>query len=152
YDSAVLTASGPVAAGWISVDVKSYVAGDGDYSFALVGTSSTLLSFASKEAGAATAPQLVVQTDGGSGEDPVVVAAGDIACDTTDSSYNNGLGTSYACRERATSDLFAPAPPAAVLTLGDNQYDVGDYAKYLASFDPSWGRAKSLIHPAPGNH
>jgi acid phosphatase type 7 len=41
---------------------------------------------------------------------------------------------------------------AAVLVLGDNQYETGALADYLASYDPTWGRVKSITHPAPGNH
>jgi hypothetical protein len=42
--------------------------------------------------------------------------------------------------------------PDAVLTLGDNQYENGEYANFLTRFDPSWGRLKAKIHPAVGNH
>jgi hypothetical protein len=41
---------------------------------------------------------------------------------------------------------------SAVLTLGDDQYDCGGYNAFLQSYDPSWGRVKSLTHPVPGNH
>jgi Ca2+-binding RTX toxin-like protein len=40
----------------------------------------------------------------------------------------------------------------AVLTVGDNQYHVGSLADFNASFDPSWGRVKPIIHPAVGDH
>jgi hypothetical protein len=53
--------------------------------------------------------------------DPVIVAAGDIACDPTNSSFNGGLGSSSSCRMKYTSDLIDPGV-AAVLLLGDNQY------------------------------
>jgi hypothetical protein len=42
--------------------------------------------------------------------------------------------------------------PTAVLTLGDNQYEDNTLTKYQQSFDPTWGREKSIIHPAIGNH
>jgi len=87
-----------------------------------------------------------------SGSDPVVAAAGDIACDPTSSLFNTGLGTSSACRQKWVSDLLLSMAPKAVLTLGDNQYESNTYAQFLASFDPSWGRVKSLIHPGIGNH
>ena len=45
--------------------------------------------------------------------DPVVAAAGDIACDPTSSSFNNGLGTSSSCRQKYTSDLLVGAELAA---------------------------------------
>jgi hypothetical protein len=83
---------------------------------------------------------------------PVVAAAGDIACDPSDDSYDHGRGTSTACRQLATSDLLVRGHYSLVLTLGDNQYEDGSYAKYLASYAPSWGRVKRSTRPSPGNH
>lgn len=82
----------------------------------------------------------------------LIAAAGDIACDPGDANYNGGAGTATACRMAATSDLLLSLAPAAVLTLGDNQYENGALAKYDASYDPSWGRLKAITHPVPGNH
>ena len=84
--------------------------------------------------------------------DPVIAAAGDIACDPASSSFNGGLGTSGSCRERYTSDQLVNAGLAAVLTLGDNQYEVGSLAQYQGSYNLSWGRVKSITRPAVGNH
>ena len=84
--------------------------------------------------------------------DPLVAAAGDIACDTASEFFNGGAGTEGHCRQRNTSDLLVQAAPTAVLTLGDNQYHVGSLSDFNASFDPSWGRLKPIIHPAVGNH
>src|SRR5205085_8688101 len=63
-----------------------------------------------------------------SGSDPVVLAAGDIACEPTDASYNGGAGTAGACQQRATATELLGA--AAVLPLGDTQY----YAATLSQF------------------
>jgi PKD repeat protein len=82
----------------------------------------------------------------------VIAAAGDIACDPASPSYNGGAGTSTQCRQRYTSDLLVNAGVTAVLTLGDNQYEDGAYEKFLASYEPSWGRVKAMTYPAPGNH
>lgn len=84
--------------------------------------------------------------------DPVIAAAGDIACDPADSNYNAGAGTQTACHMKATSDLLLEINPVAVLTLGDNQYEVATLDEFKQSFDPTWGRLKSIIHPAVGNH
>jgi hypothetical protein len=84
--------------------------------------------------------------------DPVVAAAGDIACDPTNSNYNGGLGTSSNCRQKYTSDLLVGASPSAVLPLGDNQNYCGSLAAYQQAYDPTWGRVKSISHPAVGNH
>jgi hypothetical protein len=84
--------------------------------------------------------------------DPVIAAAGDIACDTTSEWFNGGLGRDGRCQQRATSDLLVNGGLSAVLTLGDSQYHVGSLEDYQASFDPTWGRVKSIIRPIPGDH
>ncbi len=85
--------------------------------------------------------------------DPVIAAAGDIACDPTDSGFNGGNGSSSKCAEQATSDLVLANPSiAAVLALGDNQYGCGGYTAFQQSFAPTWGRFLAKIHPVAGNH
>ena len=84
--------------------------------------------------------------------DPVIAAAGDIACDPATTAFNNGLGTSNACRQKYTSDLLVSMAPSAVLDLGDNQYYCGGYQAFVTSYDLSWGRVKSITHPSVGNH
>ena len=84
--------------------------------------------------------------------DPVVAAAGDIACDTSSDFFNDGFGTEDRCRQRATSDLLVNGGLSAVLTTGDNQFHVGALSDFNASFDPSWGRVKPIIRPGIGNH
>jgi Calcineurin-like phosphoesterase len=83
----------------------------------------------------------------------VIAAAGDIACDPSDSGYNGGSGTSSGCRELATSNLvMSDASISAVLALGDDQYECGGYSAFQQSFGTTWGRFLSMIHPVPGNH
>jgi hypothetical protein len=82
--------------------------------------------------------------------DPVIAAAGDIACSPSDPAYNGGAGGPANCAQKRTSDLIAPAD--AVLALGDNQYNTGSLPNYNASFGPTWGRYKSITYPVPGNH
>src|SRR4026209_2849909 len=87
--------------------------------------------------------------------DPVIAAAGDIACDPANSNFNGGNGNSSnlgACRQKYTSDLLVNAGLAAVLPLGDIQYYCGGYQAFLQSYDLSWGRVKSISHPVVGNH
>ena len=83
--------------------------------------------------------------------DPVIAAAGDIACDPGSSSFNGGNGTSSNCRQKATAALLT-ANLAAVLPLGDNQYYCGSLAAFNASYDLSWGARKAITRPAVGNH
>jgi acid phosphatase type 7 len=86
--------------------------------------------------------------------DPVVAAAGDIACGT-------GHGTSVGhCQEMKTSDLLVQVNPDVVLPLGDTQYENGAYDDYFngtpgrpgTGYDPTWGRLKSVTRPVVGNH
>ncbi len=84
--------------------------------------------------------------------DPVIAAAGDIACDPADSKFNGGIGVSNGCRQKAVSDLIVNGGYSAVLALGDNQYYCGSYDAFVGSYDLSWGRVKSMTYPSVGNH
>lgn len=82
----------------------------------------------------------------------MIGAAGDIACDPTNGSFNGGNGTSSSCRQKAVSDVMLNSNLTAVLVLGDVQYEDGTLTKYRQSYDLSWGRLKSITRPAVGNH
>ena len=87
--------------------------------------------------------------------DPVIAAAGDIACDPLNSKFGGGNGVLSdpgACRQKYTSDLLVNSGLAAVLPLGDVQYYCGGYQAFLQSYDLSWGRVKAITHPVVGNH
>jgi hypothetical protein len=62
--------------------------------------------------------------------------------------------TTNTCRQRAVSDIILGIDPAAVLTLGDNQYQSNARSEYdgVGAFDSTWGRFKAKIHPGIGNH
>jgi hypothetical protein len=83
-------------------------------------------------------------------EDPVVVAAGDIACPANHPSYNGGAGTATECRQRYTSDMILGADH--VFVLGDNQYSMGSLLQYLTVYDATWGRMRAVTFPTPGDH
>ena len=87
-----------------------------------------------------------------SATDPVIAAAGDIACDPGNGHFKDGNGGENACRQKYTSDLMVSAHLSAVLVLGDDQYECGSYEAHMLSYDPSWGRLKAITHPAIGNH
>ena len=84
--------------------------------------------------------------------DPVVVAAGDIACDPESEFFNGGRGDETHCRQAATARTVADADPDAVLVLGDAQYEDSLLWKFQRSYDPTWGRLKSITRPVVGNH
>ena len=79
----------------------------------------------------------------GSG-DPVIFAAGDIACG------NDTSGGS--CKEMETSNLIINQGAAAILPLGDVQYEKGQLSNFQGHYHGSWGRAKAITRPAIGNH
>ena len=112
----------------------------------------TLLVLVAALAAAAPAHAAFADLGATAATDPVVAVAGDIACDPADSSFRSGYGTASRCRQRATSNLIYGNGYTAVLTTGDIQYECGGYGAFLRSFDPSWGRFKRRIRPAPGNH
>ena len=93
-----------------------------------------------------------VACSGEAAADPVVMAAGDIACDPDDSGYNGGAGTADRCHQLATSDLLLAGSPDVVLPLGDIQYDSATTARINAVYAPTWGRVKAITRPILGNH
>lgn len=86
------------------------------------------------------------------GSDPVVAAAGDIACDPADVGYNGGAGATFVCMMPATARLLDQIHPDVVMALGDLQYENGTAAAFAASYDKTWGRWKAKTRPAVGNH
>lgn len=67
----------------------------------------------------------------------MIAAAGDIACAHDDSHYNDGAGSPGFCRQRVTSDLLVDAGLAAVLPLGDIQYDSASATELNLVYDPT---------------
>lgn len=72
------------------------------------------------------------------GNDPIIVAAGDICASATDCT--------------PTELLNQQINPTRVLTLGDNAYEDGTASDYATKYDPNWGQEKARTSPAPGNH
>jgi peptidoglycan/xylan/chitin deacetylase (PgdA/CDA1 family) len=81
--------------------------------------------------------------------DPVVGAAGDIACDPLSPAYNNGDGTDTDCRAKSTATLLTGMD--AVLPVGDDQYECGGLSAFQQSYDKSWGPKLAITHPVPGD-
>jgi hypothetical protein len=98
--------------------------------------------------------------------DPVLVAAGDIACGTGYIEYNGGNGKNGQCQMKATANEIAGISPQYLLPLGDTQYDENAsqgnqpaLSDYQASYDGTWGQLASTnggpvpnqnIHPIAG--
>src|SRR5689334_11425927 len=83
--------------------------------------------------------------------DPTVIAVGDIACGVDETGYDDGAGTPSRCRQQAVSEEVVAPLPAALLVLGDNQYLHGGLTDYESVYDPTFGRANSVVYPALGN-
>ena len=81
--------------------------------------------------------------------DPVIGAAGDIACDPTAPAFNNGQGIDTDCVASKTVGLLTGVD--AVLPLGDNQYNCGGPSAFQQSYGPTWGRKLAITHPVPGD-
>jgi acid phosphatase type 7 len=82
--------------------------------------------------------------------DPVLVAAGDIACDPADPHFLED-GGNY-CEQNLTADLVESQNPSTVAAAGDLQYESGTLSAFQASYDPTWGRFKGITRPSVGNH
>src|SRR3954466_14547186 len=94
--------------------------------------------------------------------DPILVAAGDIACDPA-SPYASGTSATN-CQAGATANTIAAIAPQYLLPLGDTQYrdnaaqgQEPTLAAYQNGYGRSWGGLSSrvpgiTIRPVPGNH
>jgi hypothetical protein len=86
--------------------------------------------------------------------DPVIAAAGDVACDPSASAFHSGNGTASACRQKYTAALLAAGGYDAILPLGDQQYECGGLSAFQTAYGPSWGQPSLFdkSYPIPGNH
>ena len=176
----ILGSSGNVNSNtWTSVNVSSYITGNGTYNLGLTTSGGTALSLASREAGA-NAPQLVIQTGGGtaptaartptSASNPTQTptrtptASGPTQTPTrtptataTSSSGSVvfvGAGDISRCDNNGdeTTAQLLDGISGTVFTAGDNAYDSGSTSEYANCYDPTWGRSKTRTKPVPGNH
>jgi len=82
--------------------------------------------------------------------DPVIAAAGDIACAPDDPFFFSGNGDATHCAQKRTANLIGGVN--AVLPLGDEQYNSGSLANFNAVYNATWGLFKNASFPVPGNH
>ena len=166
----ILGSSGNVNSNtWTSVNVTSYISGNGTYNLGLSTSGSTALSLASREAGA-NAPQLVIQTGGGTAptatrtptrtptaSGPTQTPTRTPAATATSSSGSVvfvGAGDISRCDNNGdeTTAQLLDGISGTVFTTGDNAYDSGSTSEYANCYDPTWGRSKARTKPVPGNH
>jgi acid phosphatase type 7 len=83
-----------------------------------------------------------------SAADPVIAAAGSIACDPDRLPLDGA--SSQTCHMGATADLLTGSD--VVIPLGDNQYWNGSLSRYRSTYDRTWGRYKAITRPTVGDH
>src|SRR3954451_282940 len=83
--------------------------------------------------------------------DPVIGAAGDIACGLRADGEARDTSAEV-CHQGMTAGLLLTGHYDAVLPLGDTQYNCGGAAGFQRSYDPTWGRLKAISRPVIGNH
>lgn len=93
----------------------------------------------------AATPPLVARSQ--APDDPVVVAVGDLACQSLSQGQGEG-----ACRSGDVADLVRALDPDAFLVLGDAQYSNGKLSEYLKVWDVQFGDLLDVTQPSPGNH
>jgi acid phosphatase type 7 len=99
----------------------------------------------------------VTTPSGGGSSDPVIAAAGDIACDPASTSFNGGNGTASKCHMKQTAailqNLLSTTNLQAILPVGDTQYDCGGLQAFNQSYALSWGQSqlKSISRPVVGD-
>ena len=79
--------------------------------------------------------------------DPVIVAAGDLACQ----SLPRGRGTAT-CQSGAVATLVRRIDPDRFIPLGDLQYTSGKLREFRRVWDVQFGDLKEITSPIPGNH
>jgi acid phosphatase type 7 len=99
---------------------------------------------------AQTATQAAKAAD--TGGDPVIAAAGDIACDADDEAAAIAYNDDTQCQEGKTAALLQDPSIGSVLALGDDQYYSGDLDQFSTMYDKSWGTVFDKTYPVPGNH
>lgn len=79
------------------------------------------------------------------GDSVLVVAVGDLVC-------GSATPEGIPCLAARTAALVRQLQPAALLLLGDLQYETGSLDDFGAYFEPTFGELKPVIRPVPGNH
>jgi len=178
----VLGSSGSISSGaWISIDITSYITGNATYNLGLTTAGSTAISLASRESGA-NAPQLIIQTSGGSAFTATAVRTSTPINSLTPNPTATRTATPLPNATNTRTPTSIPTSSGSVVLVGagdistcsnnndeataklldgisgtvfnagDNVYDSGAYTEYTNCYDPTWGRHKARTKPVPGNH
>lgn len=80
-------------------------------------------------------------------DDPILLAAGDIAGKPDGPSGNDELTA------RVLDRVVAVNPGrVTIAAVGDLAYETGTAQEFAARYDPTWGRHRDITLPVPGNH
>ena len=93
------------------------------------------------------ATTLLAPAAGATSHDPVIVAVGDLACQ----SLPQGQGAAT-CQSGKIADLIRDIDPDRFLALGDLQYNNAKLSEILRVWDKQFGDLLDITSPAPGNH
>ena len=91
---------------------------------------------------------------------PVLAVVGDIACEPGEEESGEKKGENcvgdtaqnLVLSQAATAQQIENMKPDLVAIVGDEQYQVGQYADFENSYELSYGAFKMITRPAPGNH
>ncbi len=178
----IATVGAATAGAWLSVDVTSYVTGNGTYSFVLTNANSTALGVASREA--TNKPKLVIQTGSGTlpprTSTPVAPTPTKAPATATKAPATPTKVLATPTKVPATSTPVSGTDPV-VLVTGDSRPGCtsaaanvvalldtlpsswpllftgdsttdGTASQFSDCFDPTWRGHKAQIRPIPGNH
>ncbi len=171
----LIGSSGAVAAGtWTSINVTSYITGNGTFSFGLTDTSTTALSLASRHS--TNKPQLVITTSSVTpptatkvpptatkvgptatkvpptatsrppSNTPTPSGSDPILLVTGDSRSGCNAGST------ATANLLSRYPSSTLLLFNGDATSTGAASEFTSCFDTTFGKYKAQIRPVPGNH
>ncbi len=139
--TALPESSGPlVAAGWTSVNVTSFIRGNGPVDLALIPLGQTALRFSSRESGV-TAPQLVIETDR-----PPVANQITVTETPTAQATNTVSPAATTLPTRLAAEIMASTPTPTAPVSGTIYFTIPTGDTYVSEQNPqgNYGSAKVL--------
>ena len=95
------------------------------------------------------------------GRSPVLAVVGDVACqpgetepsgEKANENCAGDVAQNLNASQAATAAQIETMKPDLVALVGDEQYQVGQYADFENSYESTYGAFKVITRPAPGNH
>jgi hypothetical protein len=85
-------------------------------------------------------------------KDPVIAAVGDLVCDPRPHVLGDIEDVLGGCSSTQTFALVQHRDLAAILLLGDEQYEDGALDAFKTAYAKTWGKLNAIARPTPGNH